>query len=124
MVKRATVCVISIIVWIALLISHHIVCFDVLESGSWYLYLVAILLAALQYGLLVCANATIFYRKFLLIPFVMYMVCFLSKAAQLMFLWHHGQKSVGLTLVCILIDAIGGIFAFSLFKRKSTDKLK
>jgi hypothetical protein len=98
-----------LIVWGIALLAQHIACFDVFESNLWYLYLLAVIFAVVQWIALFLAG------KYVRIPGVHYGSMVLYGLGAYMFFFGGlaciltPGSSWGLSFLCVILD-ICGIF--------------
>lgn len=91
------------LLWALALFAQHVSCFDVFETNFLYLWLIAILAAALHYTLLVLFRGQ---NLLLLVCYGFYFVMTVGKLFALVEMIRF-QNQIGLTLLCFLLDAGG-----------------
>ena len=97
--------------WIGSIFLQHLACFDVFDSYLWYLYVLALLFACINYALLVFLSRKIS-RKQLLWGFAgIYAFLSLAKVLQILLRHHYERYPMGLTAVCLLFDILGFLIA-------------
>ena len=99
------------------LFAQHVICFDIFNTGYWYLYLLAVSAAILQFVLLVCIGRTQAARAACIVSVAVY---FLVAAAKLLsiVIYCDAMIPAGLDVLCLCLDVFEGIFAFWILKKK------
>lgn len=102
------------VLWALLLFVQHVSCFDIFESNFLYLYLIAALSAVLHYGMLVLLR-----RHKWVLQLCCGCYCFLV-AAKLFALYEmiRFENQIGLTLLCLCLDAAGVAAVLFLLREK------
>lgn len=102
--------VLFFIIWLFLFLLQHLFCFDLFDTNLWYFYFGALVSAGLQFLLI---------RKMLVdVVFIREMCCVIygvaiyEKSIGLVSYLRHAPYSVGLTLVCLVLDVCGFLILF------------
>ena len=95
------------LIWGLFMLIQHIAAFDVFDSNSWHLYLIACI-AALHHYLIVYFSKKVFNFKILLwICGILYTIGSCAKIMQLILVPLYQPYPLGLTVLCFVLDAVG-----------------
>ena len=103
---------ILLLIWGGAYLAHHLACFDVFQSNLWYLYLVAVVLAAAELVVLLCLNRRLKKPTILIACMVTYLLGALSFATLLLADLFTPGCSWGLALLCAVLDAGGAMLTY------------
>ena len=116
---RLVFALVVMLFWLLLLLSQHIACFDVFESGFWYLYVLAVVFALLQFGLIHVLKKDSHSKWWLISCGVIYAVVSLLKLVQLLFVSMYEPHLDGLAITCFALDVFGA--AFTAYKLRKAE---
>lgn len=95
------------IIWGLFMLIQHIAAFDVFDTNSWHLYLIACI-AALHHYLIVYFSKKVFKFKFFFwICGILYTIGSCAKIRQLILVPLYQPYPLGLTILCLVLDAMG-----------------
>lgn len=118
--KKITVHALYFCGCIFLLFIQHLLCFDFFDSNFWYLYIGAIIMAGLQLIILYYAKRASRYRWLSCLYVIVYMGILLSKIIQTLSDYHNESHPIGLSILCVILDAICLIFSIFTLNKGTT----
>lgn len=95
------------ICWGTLMMVQHISTFDIFDSNSWHLYLIACSAALLHYLIIYFSNKFFKIKAFFWICGVLYIIGSCAKIMQLFLVPLYQHYPLGLTVLCFILDAMG-----------------
>ena len=98
---------VMLITWGSLVLIQHIAAFDVFDSNSWHLYLIACGAAFLHYLLLCFFRRTSKSNAISWFCGIVYGVGACGKMIQLFLAHSYQPYPLGLTILCLILDALG-----------------
>ena len=98
------------VIWLFLFFVQQLVCFDVLDANLWYFYVIAVLCAGLQFLLIRKSITKVdLMRKACCI---IYGLSIIEKVIWLLTYLAYASFSIGLTIVCLVINICGILLLF------------
>jgi len=109
-----------IIVWLGTFFFERLACFDVFETNATYLYVLAILFAFIQYICIFYLSRKKIERLFLFFSCIAYFVFSVLEIYFIFitFKYFTVTSSIGLILMELILDIIGGGLSIYLLKNK------
>ncbi len=105
------------VLWLTSVVFQHIACFDLFETNAWYLYLLAVAFAILQYVILLCLKKIkmhrqlFFFNLFIIFPFLLFSIIQLCNVVI-------ASNWIGLSVFSVIWNLI---HCFILIRYRKTD---
>ena len=104
--------VLLILLWGIFLFLQHVACFDVFDSNLWYLYVLALLFAYIQYALIIFLSRHFSCKHLLWVLASIYVFLSLAKLMQIILRSNYESYNMGLTIICLILDMLGSLITF------------
>ena len=103
-VSRYISCFLCVILLLSFLFLQHAACFDLFDTNAWYLYLLALAFAVIQYGILLLVKRIIFQKWLYYSLAVIYAILLIGKLTQIIMAPFFYPYPMGLTYLCLCLD--------------------
>lgn len=110
-VKAILQIVLAAFFWGVFLFFQYVVCFDFFDTNLWYLYLLALLFAFIQYALIVFITKQYSCKYILWACGSIYVSLSIIKLFQLL-LRSGYEYHKGLSIVCLLLSFLGSLITY------------
>ena len=100
------------IIWCFFLFLQHLACFDVFDSNSLHLYVLAILFGFIHCALIYYLSKQTSSKLLLCVLGCVYVLLSLVKLSQITFRNNYKYYHIGLTITCLALDALGALISF------------
>lgn len=104
--------VLLILLWGIFLFLQHLACFDVFDSNLWYLYVLALLFACIQYTFIIFLSRHFSCKCLLWLLAGIYVFLSLAKLMQISLRFNYESYNMGLTIICLISDILGSLITF------------